>query len=270
MERTFDTPDGLELDLTIPSGRITVRAADTPQTTLRIDGVRDPDELRVDLTPVGGGRQRLTVAYRTKKAWGLFSFGHDLDIHVTVPPGSDVACEGGSTDVRIEGRVGSLSVRMGSGDVWFDEVDGDVTLKSGSGDVAGGTLTGDLTTHGASGDVTVAKIGGSLVARTASGDLLVGEVGGAAQATTVSGDLEIRSIGGSKAELRSVSGDVEVGVPVGRGVYLDLSSTSGDVRSDLDSAPTPPDGPDLDLAVSTVSGDVHVRRAPASTSAPRP
>jgi DUF4097 and DUF4098 domain-containing protein YvlB len=263
MERTFDTPGGLDLDLTIPAGEITVRAADTPVTTLRIEGVRDLDDLRIDLAPTGGGRQRLVVAYRAKKAWGLFSLGHDLDIDVTVPLGTAVNCSAGTADAKIEGGVGSLTVQMGSGDVRFDEVTGNVSVKTGSGDVSGGSVGGDLTTHGASGDVRVSRVVGSLVARTASGNLRIDEATGVIHATAVSGDLEIRSIGGPRAEMRSVSGDVEVGVPAGRGVYLDLSSTTGDVRSDLDAAPTPSDGPDLELSVSTVSGDVRVRRAAA-------
>jgi DUF4097 and DUF4098 domain-containing protein YvlB len=263
MERTFDTPGALALDLKIPAGEIRIRAVATDITTLRIEGERDPDDLRVDLATMPDGGHRLTVEYRAKRAWGLFSFGNDLEVHVTVPLGTAVACTVGSADIEIEGRVGSLLTRVGSGDVRFEDVEGDVTLKTGSGDIAGNAASGGLTYHGASGDLTVGRVGGALVARSASGDLRIDEVGGTVQVTTVSGDLDIHSIGGPSAELRSVSGDVEVGVPAGRGVYLDISSASGDVRSDLETAPSPADGPDLDLAVSTVSGDVRVRRAPA-------
>ena len=266
MERSFDTPNGLTLDIKIPAGSIKVRAIDTAIAALRIEGERDPDDLRVDFSPTTGGAHRLGVEYRAKRAWGLFSFGNDLEIDVTVPIGSEVACTVGSADIEIDGRVGSLVTRVGSGDVRFDVVGGDVTLKTGSGDIVGGTATGDLTSHGASGDLIVGRVGGSLVARSASGDLRIDEVGGPIQVTTVSGDLEIRSIDGPSAELRTVSGDVGVGVPEGRGVYLDISSSSGDVRSDLDSAPSPENGPDLELAVSTVSGDVHVRRASRRSS----
>jgi len=63
--------------------------------------------------------------------------------------------------------------------------------------------------------------------------------------------------------VRAVSGDVEVGVRGGLGVWLDVSSTSGDVRSALDSDRTG-DGeaaPDLELTLSTVAGDITIEHA---------
>lgn len=110
----------------------------------------------------------------------------------------------------------------------------------------------------------ISVVGGGLVARTASGDVHVGRVGASVQATTVSGDIEIGSLSVGTTNLRSVSGDVEVGVERGAAVYLDLMSTSGDVSSELDDG----DGgatPDVELSVASVSGDVHVRRAPSSS-----
>lgn len=262
IQRTFDTPTGLTLDLTIVAGQVAVHATETTVTTLRIDGGRDTDAVSVDLFPAGTTGHQLVVEHHAKKAWGLFSLGADLDVDVIVPLGTTVTCDARSADVAVDGRIGSLGVRIASGDVRFDEVDGDVTVKATSGDVKGRHVGGDLTVHGASGDVTVTQVCGALVMRTASGDLRVGEADGSVQVNTMSGDLQIRSLGGPSAELRSLSGDIEVGVPQGRGVYLDLSSLNGDVRSDLESGTTPQGGPDLDLVASTVSGDVRVRRAP--------
>lgn len=268
IQRTFETPEGLSLDLTIVAGTVEVHAIDTAQTTLRIDGGRETDDLAIDLFPAGPRGHQLVVEHRAKKSWGIFSIGVDLDVDVTVPIGTHVTCDAGSADVTVDGRVGSLSVRMGSGDVRFDEVGGDVTVKTASGGVKGRRVAGDLTVQGASGDVTVARVEGSLELRTASGDLRIGEAGGPVHATTMSGDLEVRALAGPSAELRSVSGDIEVGVSQGRGVYLDLSSLNGDVRSDLEAGVAPArdadQGPDVDLAASTVSGDIRVRRAPAA------
>jgi DUF4097 and DUF4098 domain-containing protein YvlB len=263
IQRSFDTPDGLSLDVTIVAGEIAVRAVDTTVTALRIEGGRDGDDLTIDLRPTGSSGHQLVVEQRTKKTWGLFALGADLDVEVTVPLGTAVTCDAGSADITVDGRIGRLGVRAGSGDVRFDEVVGDVTVKTASGDVKGRRVGGDLTVHGASGDVSVERVEGALTMRTASGDLEVGEADGTVQATTMSGDLRIRSLGGTSAELRSVSGDIDVGVPRGRGVYLDVSSMNGDVRSDLEAGASPGDGTDLDLSATTVSGDVRVRRARA-------
>jgi predicted membrane protein len=67
--------------------------------------------------------------------------------------------------------------------------------------------------------------------------------------------------------VRAISGDVGVAVRRGLGVLLDASSTSGDVHSTLEPGErTPSDAqPDLELTVTTVSGDVEIRRASASS-----
>jgi predicted membrane protein len=67
----------------------------------------------------------------------------------------------------------------------------------------------------------------------------------------------------------SASGDVTIGVAAGIGVWLDLTSISGDTRTDL----TMPTGhadqsaAALNLQVRTVSGDIDVHRAPAHAAA---
>jgi DUF4097 and DUF4098 domain-containing protein YvlB len=262
IQRTFDTPDGLALDVMIVAGTITVHTTDAAVTTLRIEGGRRTEDVAVDLFPVGEHGHRLVVEHRGRKPWGI-SVGASLDVVVTVPSGTAVTCDVRSGHVSAQGPLGSLEVRTASGDVRFDDVEGDVAVKTASGDVRGHRVGGDLSVHSASGDVAVTLVAGGVVIRTASGDLVLGEAEGPVRATTMSGDLQIRALAGPSAELRSVSGDVEVGVPVGRGVSLDLSSVSGDVRSDLEASTAPPDGPDLDLVATTVSGDVRVRRATA-------
>ena len=62
--------------------------------------------------------------------------------------------------------------------------------------------------------------------------------------------------------VRAVSGDVEVGVRGGLGVWLDVSSTSGDVHSALESdAGGGEAAADLELTLNTVAGDITIDRA---------
>ena len=82
--------------------------------------------------------------------------------------------------------------------------------------------------------------------------------------TSVSGDVAFRSLIQGDAQVRSVSGDVEVGVASGTQVFLDLVARAGDARSDLDMMQVPGTAEHmLELKVVTVSGDIRVRRAPA-------
>ena len=61
--------------------------------------------------------------------------------------------------------------------------------------------------------------------------------------------------------VRAISGDVEVGVREGLGVWMDVSSTSGDVRSSLEAGrrdDVDPAPPELELTLSTVAGDITI------------
>ena len=261
MERTFDTPGHLSVEIRIPSGSVDVRAGDRTTTRLRTSGDREPDDFRISFDDRDDGH-RLVVEYRGKRM-RLFGLGEDIEVALDVPDGTDVSCETGSADVETSGTIGWLSAKTGSGDVRFGEALGSVTMKSGSGDLRGSRVQGDLTARTASGDVDVGSIGGGVAARTASGELALGDVDGAVQAATVSGDLEVGSLWSGISRLQSVSGDVKVGIASGVDVYLDVGSTSGEVSSDLEAAGTPVEGPYVEVTATSVSGDVRVRRASA-------
>jgi len=260
--RTFDTPEGLELALRVPAGKIRIRGEETSETRLDIHGERDEDDFLIALDELGGRGRRLRVEYRKRGmvfGWG----GGDVYVDVTVPIGTNVDVETGSADLEITGAIGSLDLKSGSGDCRFGSVDGDVTVKTASGDVEGGTVTGRLAATTASGDARVRSVAGEVVGHSASGDFVVGAAG-CARVTTVSGNVGIGAVWTGQTNVRSVSGDVEIGVPRGTRVYLDLASTSGATISDLDMSSDADNGDaHLELHVSTVSGDIRVVRAAA-------
>ena len=263
-ERTFETPNGLTLEIRIPAGQIRVRTAETTVASVRVDGERADDVIDITSTTLPDGGTRVIVECRSKRSFGFLGLGRDLDVTADVPVGTKLTVDSGSADLRTSGTLGAIAFRTGSGDCAFDEVTGDLTIKAASGDLKGRAVGGDLTSHGASGEVDVASVGGDVVVRTASGDLRLGLAGGSVQVTSVSGDIEIGSVRAGVVNARSVSGDVELGVAAGTGVFLDVSSTSGDVRSDLDAvAGTDDDAADLQLTAASVSGDIRIRRAAA-------
>ncbi len=257
---TFETPDGLSVELRIPAGTIHVQAADTDQTTVHITGEKNPDDIVVECSPRGSGGHLLTIGSR-RKAFGFGSWGRDLRVDLTVPSGSDLDTETGSADLAITGEIGSVSVRTGSGDVSFEDSTGNVTVKAASGDVDGRSVAGALTVHGASGDLRARSVGGALVCRTASGDLQVDRLDGDATVTAASGDIRIDAASTGTLNLKTVSGDISVGIAPGTAVWLDLTSTTGDATSDLDGGTEPANGATLEIHATAVSGDVRVRRA---------
>lgn len=258
--QTFHTPGELHLELRIPAGSIEVRANDTTETRLEISGDHDPDAFRVAFDEGPPGGHQLAVEYRQRKR----SFGwrdSDLRVDVIVPSGTHVSCDTGSADLEVLGRVGSLTFRSGSGDCRFDDVDGEVTVKTASGDLAGKLAGRRLRMQSASGDVEVRTVGGDVVGRTASGDLRFGKVDGAVEASTVSGEVAIGTLATGVTSIKTVSGDVEVGMAQGVRVFLDLASTSGDTSCDLDMSDGAGGDADAELHVATVSGDIRVVRA---------
>lgn len=263
MKQTFETSGSLSVSVRVPAGRVRIRTTPGTAAVVETSGEKNEEDLRVELRPGEGGDQ-LVIEHDWKRAWGLFSFGQGLEVDVEVPEGSSVACDTGSADIQADGALADLTLRTASGDVRFAEVSGDVTVKNGSGDVTGARVGHDISVHSASGDVNVEAVAGDVVARTASGDVTFGSVDGDLHVSVVSGDVRVRSLAGGKAYARTVSGDIEIGVAEGTGVYLDLGSTTGDVRSDLEPAAGPGRGDaQLDLEASSLSGDVRVRRAPA-------
>ena len=75
--------------------------------------------------------------------------------------------------------------------------------------------------------------------------------------------------------VKTVSGDVRVGVGRGTRVWIDATSVSGDLGSELGlddrepdtDEPDPGGGPVVPLHVKTVSGDVSIVRATEAVSA---
>jgi DUF4097 and DUF4098 domain-containing protein YvlB len=256
--KTFNTPNGLRLELRIPSGSIDVETVDTGETTLEIDGERDPSDFRVELSELAEGGHRLLVEQHRRRAFA-FGWSRDLRVRVRAPLGTHVKADTGSAELEARGEIESLAFRSGSGDVAFDRVRGDVTIKVASGDVEGKRVDRDLTANSASGDIRVDVVGGDLVARSASGEVEIEVAGGSAHVSTASGDISVGGLARGEATFRSVSGDVDVTVARGTAVWLDLSSVSGDAVSDLAMGEGSGNGGvGLELRATSVSGDIHV------------
>jgi hypothetical protein len=90
-------------------------------------------------------------------------------------------------------------------------------------------------------------------------------VAGQMDARTVSGDIAVRELSGGRAELGTTSGDMRIMVKPGLGVYLERSSLSGKVRSDLDEAGRPDDpAGNVQLRCRSVSGNIRISKSLAA------
>jgi hypothetical protein len=156
---------------------------------------------------------------------GPFGLGRGShSIRAELPEGSSCLVDITSGDVRCTGRLGALDVHTISGDVRAEHVSGLARVDTASGEVSIGRADGDLSVRTASGDVRVA------------------------------------AASGAEADVKSASGDIRVAVAPGTGVYLDLSSMSGTVSSELEPAEDS-GAAGLTLNCRSISGDVVVSRA---------
>jgi DUF4097 and DUF4098 domain-containing protein YvlB len=258
MEQTFDTPGPVELSIQLDAGDIEVRASERATTHVEVTGYKE-QEPSIACVPTSDGGYRVTIEHRAKKTWG-FSFGRGVEVRVEVPTGAQLYGSSGAADLEAYGAFETVEVKTGSGDIEFEDVTGDVHISCGSGDVEGRSVAGHVSVKGASGDIEIGRVGNGITVRSASGDVEIDVLDGDSVITVGSGDIELRDIGTGRVEVRAVAGDVQLGVRGGLGVWLDVSSSSGEVHSSLETPERDdarPD-PDLELTVHTVSGDVDV------------
>lgn len=232
----FPTDGPVDLRLRILSGRLTVSAGATQTVTVTITG-SGPGDRADSAATVEFDQGTLSV---TVPGGPWLSRHGSVDATVELPEDSSCHVDATSADVRCTGRLGAADIRTMSGDIDVEQVSGLAQLQTGSGDV-------DL---GAAGEVQ---------AQTTSGDVGIGRVGDAI-VRTASGDVGIVTATGRQVEVKCSSGDIAVGVGQGLGVYLDLSSVSGTVSSELE----PADGgeeADMTLCCRSISGEVRVSSA---------
>jgi DUF4097 and DUF4098 domain-containing protein YvlB len=265
--RTHTFPVGVgdpAVEVRNPAGSVTVDAREgVAEYLVEVeprDSAAEQNLDRIDLFLIGS-RLRVAVPERRLLRSGSFA------IRVTVPTGTAARVAVASADADLHGGLGKVELTSASGDCTVEACD-ELQLRTASGDARIGAVAGRATIGTASGDLRVESVGRGLQARTASGDVDVDEAAGDVSVTTASGDVQIDRISGGTVGVKTVSGDVSLGVVPGLKVWLDLSSLSGRVESHLDSdlgdgdddasgeAPT-----QLTLSVRTVSGDQRILRA---------
>lgn len=254
---THHTPDGLRLKLRISAGRCEIETAETAETIVEAEPMngsaasRSAAECLVEkLRERREGGHELLVEVPKHK--GLIpGFGNaQVLIRVRGPHGLELDASTASADIVAVGRLGATDVRTASGDISIEAAEGATEVKT------------------ASGDVELGRVSGACGVNTMSGDVVVGESTTALTVNTMSGDARVGRASGGTIQLRSMSGDLEAAIARGATLFVDATSASGDVRSELPVTGTAPGGPaDVELRATSLSGDIVVTRAPEPQTA---
>jgi DUF4097 and DUF4098 domain-containing protein YvlB len=114
----------------------------------------------------------------------------------------------------------------------------------------------------AAGDVSAGPVGADADVKTASGDIRLDDVGGNVSVNSASGDVRLGAVSRGKVELKSVSGDMMVGIRRGSRVWMDVKTVTGDAHSELDAGGEDDEaGPLVELKATAMSGDIKIVRA---------
>lgn len=261
----FDVPAALTVDLKLPIGLVEFVAGPQGTATVELtprDGFGEQllDESRVELA---GDRLIVHASERSARGLGLFRARISGSIHarITIPEGALLDASVAAADVLAPIRFREVQIRSASGNIRLGAVTGPASVHTASGGIEVGDVDGNLTTATASGDVQVGDVAGTVSVRTASGDVAVGSVGGDARVRSVSGNVTVRELTVGDADVASTSGDLDLRVAPGLQIHLDVSSVSGDLRSDLGGGDRSCSQVDLSLRARSVSGDITISRA---------
>ncbi len=255
IEETFSCSDNPQLNLSNIRGSVTIQASEGGMISVKAHkhlNTGDGENTLVELGQTDDG----TVVVRTRYDYKGFRFFQKwvpckVDYEIRVPEKCSLKVRGVSSSASIAGINGTQDISSVSGDVNLQDLAGELRIKVVSGDVFGEKLSGISKLETVSGDITINKSN-------------ISKISG----KTVSGDLIIESLmGDGPHDFNSVSGDIRLYLPRGRGVTISSSSLSGSIRNSLTSSQSSHtrnkhriqiEGGGIEINHNSVSGDIFL------------
>jgi hypothetical protein len=289
---TFTTPTPIDVSIDMGVGSVRLVASDRTDTVVDVrpaDSAATADVEAAERSTVDHVNGQLTVAVPNKKTLRtLFGRPAQVDVTIELPTGSRVDADV-TAPVHGEGTLGDATIATGAGAVRL-EVTGRLKLRTGAGDVSVGRVAGAADLKTATGKIRVGDVAGPVVAKTANGDVTLGTADGHVRIRTAAGDIAVeralesvvaKTAAGSirigevvrgSVHLETAAGELEIGVREGTAAWLDVTSGSGSVRSELESTDRPgPADETVEVKGKTGWGDVVIRRSrPAARQAAAP
>ncbi|MFT3854808.1 MAG: DUF4097 family beta strand repeat-containing protein [Ilumatobacteraceae bacterium] len=248
-EERFDVGELARVDVDVPTGSVQARTGTAGVIEVVVDA---GSAEQFEIGAVGD-----TVTVRAPTGW--FARGGKANVSLVVPVRTDLAINVATADVNLRGALGTVRARTASSDIAVEQA-GRVEAHSASGDVRVRDA-GEAHASSASGDIRIGAVAGTLAASSASGDVSAEQVGGRVEISTTSGDIRLRRCDGDDIAVKTVSGDITIGLPSGIRVEPDISTLSGSTILPKGPAPAS-DVPrrTVRLRARAVSGDVRIER----------
>lgn len=286
---TYDTPHPVSATVELVVGDLRIVAADRTDTVVEVrpsDPGSDADVRAADQTRVEYADGLLLVKTPKQRGFGLFGKPGSVDVTVDLPARSKVQVDSGAGGVRTTGTLGACRVKSGAGDVQLDRVEGGrLSLEIGAGRVEVDTVAGraDISTgsgrlqvreidgpavvKNSNGDSWIGLVTGDLRINAANGDIAVDRAGGDVVASTANGGITVGAVTRGTVSLKTGFGEIEVGIPAGTAAKLDVSTSFGRIRNQLESTDGPQETDEtVDLRARSSYGDIVIRRSTGASA----
>jgi DUF4097 and DUF4098 domain-containing protein YvlB len=278
---SFPSTGQIAASIDVQWGDIHVSAADTGATVVGVtptDPANEKDCRAAEGTSVTCADGRLNVV-GPKNRTGIINkrFG-SVQVSVVLSPGSELDASSGLGVVSVQGALAGCRITTAAGDIRVEDATS-AHLKTGMGVVVARDIAGEAYCSTGTGAVRIDRIGGPAEVKNSNGDTQIGESGGPLRvksangnvsidvaradvhATTANGDLRVGSAESGSVQLKTSMGRIEVGIPTGTSALLDLSTSFGTVRNELDATSGPAAGErTVEVHAQTSAGDIDIVR----------
>jgi len=167
---------------------------------------------------------------RAWKLWNNNSVSISFVVYTPREMSTDLKTSGGH--IETDGLSGNQKISTSGGHLKLANLMGTVDARTSGGHIEIGDFEGEMSARTSGGHINVTNSSGSLNLRTSGGHIDLERISGTLEASTSGGSIsaELASIG-QFVDLRTSGGNVNISVPDGLGLELDLRGTR--VRTEL-------------------------------------
>jgi len=230
-EQSFDLGQAPHLEIDNFAGSVSVQVGDGPDVDVAITKQAgrssDLDRIQVQMTEQDG---KLVV--RTKKPQAVNNAS--VRIEIKTPAGSRLDAHTGAGSIEVRGLGGSVQVDTGAGSVSLTDLAGIAGVHTGSGSVRVQGLSGGLKVDTGSGSVALNGVTGDVEAHTGSGGMEVQGATGQVRLDSGTGSIKYQGTPQGDCRFETGSGGIELILPTGLNMEIDLHTGSGRIDVDFD------------------------------------
>lgn len=250
IHETFTVDGTPDLEVRIESGRVQLREGAPGIVDVTVDTNREGFKVE---------QRGNVILVSSDKSSSWLSRGSAYVV-IETPTQSNLTVSVASASVNADVDLGKVDIKTASGDIGLTKAK-TLSIKTASGDLAVDVVERSLSFTSASGDLRVAeRVSGTLNISNASGDVYVEHSDATIDMNTASGGAKIHDFTGTSAYFKGMSGSIDLWIPAGTDVDLDVNLLSGSLRvPDPEPRPTPAVR-QMSIRAKLVSGDLNIHR----------